>query len=93
MQAFAPHIADALHVALSARIAVPAPSLLLTIPDAAAWLGVSKYQIEIAIHDGKLIAPKIGRGRRVRPEDLLRLKDEMFGAAVKGQKLLGDGEG
>jgi excisionase family DNA binding protein len=51
--------------------------LLLSIPEAAAWLGVSKYQIEIAIHDGKLIAPKIGRGRRVRPEDLLRLKDEI----------------
>jgi excisionase family DNA binding protein len=92
MQALAPHIAAALHVALSARIAVPAPSLLLSIPEAAAWLGVSKYQIEIAIHDGKLIAPKIGRGRRVRPEDLLRLKDKLFATAAKEQKLRGDGK-
>ncbi len=82
-----PALADALRAALASRIAVPAPSLLLTIPDAAAWLGVSKYQLELAIGDGKLSAPKIGRGRRVRPEDLLQLKDELF-AAAKKRKLL-----
>ncbi len=82
MAMFDPALADALRAALASRIAVPAPSLLLTIPDAAAWLGVSKYQLELAIRDGKLTAPKIGRGRRVRPDDLLRLKDELFNASA-----------
>jgi excisionase family DNA binding protein len=78
-QTLSPRLADALHAALAARLAVPAPSLLLSIPDAAAWLGVSKHQVERAVADGRLRAPKIGRGRRVRPEDVLRLRDELFG--------------
>jgi excisionase family DNA binding protein len=81
-----PALADALRAALASRIAVPAPSLLLTIPQAAEWLGVSKYQLEIVIGDGKLTAPKIGRGRRVRPEDLLRLKDDLFNASATKEK-------
>ncbi len=81
-----PALADALRAALASRITVPAPSLLLTIPQAAEWLGVSKYQLELAIGDGKLTAPKIGRGRRVRPEDLLRLKDELFNASATKEK-------
>lgn len=77
-------LADALQAAQGARLAVPAPALLMTEREAAAWLGVSKYQIARARIDGKLYARKIGRGWRVRPEDVLRLRDELFGAETDG---------
>ncbi len=78
MQAFALMVADALRGAQTPgngqagepSIADLAHKLTLSLPEAARVSGLSANHLRGAIHDGKLKAKIVGRGWKVKPEEL-----------------------
>jgi excisionase family DNA binding protein len=78
MQAFALMIADALRDAQAhadgqagaPSIADLAHKLALTLPEAARVSGLSANHLRTAVHDGKLKARIVGRGWKIKPEEL-----------------------
>lgn len=55
--------------------------LLLTVPEVAQRLGLSPRTVERAISAGQLASVRVGRARRVAPEDLADYVDGLRGAA------------
>jgi len=55
------------------------PPALLTIDDVAAQLSVSKPTVKRMLADGTLPSVKLGRCRRVRPEDVLDIIQRGWG--------------
>jgi excisionase family DNA binding protein len=60
-----------------------APSMLLSVRDAAEFSGLSSSRIMQAIHDGTLDGRKVGRGFKIRPEDVRALVRQVFDEAER----------
>jgi excisionase family DNA binding protein len=66
---------------MEAADAPHAPSMLLSVKEAAEFSGLSSSRIMKAIHDGKLDGRKIGRGFKLRPVDVREFVRQVFGDA------------
>ena len=58
-----------------------APSMLLSVKEAAEFSGLSVSRIMKAIHDKKLDGRKIGRGFKLRPVDVREFVRQVFNTA------------
>jgi len=61
-----------------APLADLAVKMVLTVQEAAALSGLSRRTLAEAIHAGKLHAPRIGKGFKIRRADLERFVDSLF---------------
>jgi excisionase family DNA binding protein len=71
---------------MEAANAPHAPSMLLGVKDAAEFSGLSSSRIMKAIHDGKLDGRKVGRGFKLRPEDVRAFVRQVFDDAERYEK-------
>ncbi len=62
---------------------LPWNSLVFSLEEAAAKSGFSKYHLRSAIAQGTLRAQKIGRGWKVRPQDLREYTNDLFSQQPK----------
>lgn len=59
---------------------------LLTVPDVAKLLRLSKSTVWRMVHSGELKSVKRGSSRRIAPEDLADYKDKLRGVAPKASE-------
>ncbi len=79
-------MAMVLSMLMEAQSAPQVPSMLLSVKEAAEFSGLSVSRIMKEIHAGTLDGRKIGRGFKLRPEDVRECVQRVFNKAEKYRK-------